>query len=254
MFAGMNKKLAMTAARRGGWFDRADSLAAGYTDKEIRSRIKSGQWVRLCRGAYAEVGPDDKSLTEWDRERRRHLRTAKAIYHRLGGRAVLSHQSALVLRGLEVGGLDLSRVHLTRLAGHSRADASAYQHAARPKVDRPVEVDGALATPGPRSVVEAIRYTSYPVAVSVVDEALREGVTTTTDLVDALELFAGRTGIGTAASAVRFGDARSESVGESRLRVMLADLGLPAPVPQVEIRDDSGHLVGESTSYSLRGT
>ena len=60
---------------------------------------------------------------------------------------------------------------------------------------------------------------------------------------EALELFSNRTGIRTATRAVGFGDGRSESVGESRLRVLLADLGLPAPVPQAEIRDSEGWLV-----------
>lgn len=36
---------------------------------------------------------------------------------------------------------------------------------------------------------------------------------------------------------------RAESVGESRLRVLLADLPLPPATPQAEIRDASGCLV-----------
>jgi very-short-patch-repair endonuclease len=240
----MNTKLAMTAALRGGWFFRTDALAAGYSDKEIRSRVKAGRWAHLCRGAYAELGPDDESLSHWDRVRRRHLHAAKAVYHRLGGRAVLSHQSALVLHGLEAGELDLTRIHLTRLIGPGRTVGSVCQHSARPEVVDPIEVDGVLATPGPRSVVEAIRYVAYPSAVSVVDEALRSGLVTRTALDDALDLFAGHVGIGTATRAVRFGDGRSESVGESRLRVILADLGLPAPILQFEVRDGTGHLVG----------
>ncbi len=98
-------------------------------------------------------------------------------------------------------------------------------------------------TSGPRAVVEAIRATPYPVAVSVVDEALRRGVATTGQLAAAVKLFERRSGITTAVKAVTFGDGRSESVGESRLRVLLADLGLPQPALQVEIRDAVGILV-----------
>ncbi|GAA1576557.1 type IV toxin-antitoxin system AbiEi family antitoxin domain-containing protein [Kribbella sancticallisti] len=234
----------MTAAKRGGWFDRTDALAAGYSDTEIRSRVRAGRWVRLCRGAYAELRPGEESLANWDRVQWRHLRAAKAVYHRLGGRAVVSHQSALLLHGLEAGGLDLTRIHVTRLTGHGRADASVVQHSPRPEVVDPVEVGGVLATPGPRSVVEAIRYARYPIAVSVVDEALRKVIASRDQLADALALFAGRVGIGTANRAVEFGDGRSESVGESRLRVLLSDLGLPPPIPQVEIRDESARLIG----------
>lgn len=163
--------------------------------------------------------------------------------HRLGGRAVVSHQSAVLLHGVEVTDLDLSRVHVTRLAGHGNSRESVCQHAARPPVVDPVEVGRVRVTPGPRSVVEAIRYTSYGVAVSVVDAALRQGVATAEQLSDALELFSNRTGIRAATRAVGFGDGRSESVGESRLRVILADLGLPEPILQPEIRDAAGQLV-----------
>ncbi|WP_020392458.1 type IV toxin-antitoxin system AbiEi family antitoxin domain-containing protein [Kribbella catacumbae] len=240
----MNRKLTTTAAARGDWFDREDAIAAGYSDNEIRTRLRAGRWVRLYRASYAELPGDHESWTEWKRAGWLHVRTAKAVYHRLGGRAVLSHQSAVVLHGIEVSDLDLTRVHLTRLSGLGRSSGSVCQHAPRPPVLGSVEVDGVQLTAGPRAVVEAIRQASYPIAVSVVDEALRKGVATAPHLAAALELFGYRTGIGTAIRAVQFADGRSESVGESRLRVLMADLGLPTPVLQAEIRDGDGHLVG----------
>jgi hypothetical protein len=244
MFCGMNLKLATVAAKRGGWFDHADVLAAGYSDDDIHSRIKGGCWIRLFRGVYAEVGADHDLLAPWDQAIWRHLRTAKAAYRQADGRAVLSHQSALLLHGVQIGDLDLSRVHLTNLARLGRSTKWMCQHAPRPPVPDPVEVEGVKLTPAPRSVVEAIRGTPYPVAVSVVDEALRREIATPAQLSEALGLFGGRTGIGTATRALQFGDGRSESAGESRLRVLMADLGLPKPRLQAEIRDASGRLVG----------
>ncbi|NEA30088.1 type IV toxin-antitoxin system AbiEi family antitoxin domain-containing protein [Streptomyces sp. SID13031] len=240
----MNRNLATTAAERGGWFERADAHAAGYDDNDLRARVRAGRWVRLCRGAYAELREDHQSRPEWDQARWLHLRAAKAFYHRLGGRAVVSHQSAALLHGIEVTDLDLGRVHLTRLSGLGRSGTAVCQHAPRPPVLESVVLGGVRLTPAPRAVVEAILLTTYPVAVSVVDEALRRGLATPAGLVDALELFRNRTGIGPATRAVLFGDGRSESVGESRLRVLMADLGLPAPLPQAEIRDELGGLVG----------
>jgi hypothetical protein len=107
MFCGMNTKLDLVAAGRGGWFDRRDALAAGYSDSDIRRQVATGRWVRLTRGAYARMGPDVEELAVWDRAAWLHLRTAKAVYCRLGGRAVVSHQSALLLHGVRVSGLDL---------------------------------------------------------------------------------------------------------------------------------------------------
>jgi hypothetical protein len=253
MLLGVNTKLQVMAAERGGWFFRADALAAGYSDADIRSQVTTGRWVRLTRGAYAHPGPETEAMAVWDRAVWLHLRTAKAVYVRLGGRAVVSHQSALLLHGLRVSELELRRVHVTRLAGAGRSDLKVCQHAARPLVTESVEVDGVRITPGSRAVVETVRAISIPVGVSVVDQALRRGVATQEQLTAALGLFANRSGIRSATRAVQFGDGRAESVGESRLRVLLDELGLPAPLLQAEIRDSFGSLVARVDFLFDRG-
>ncbi|WP_130386777.1 hypothetical protein [Kribbella sp. VKM Ac-2569] len=43
---------------------------------------------------------------------------------------------------------------------------------------------------------------------------------------------------------MQFANPLSESVGESRFRVLLANHGLPTPELQVEIRDADGRLIG----------
>ncbi|WUJ72382.1 hypothetical protein OG809_03760 [Kribbella soli] len=199
--------------------------------------------MRVTRGGYAELGDAVKEMTPWEQAAWLHVRAARAVYHRLGGRAVVSHQSALLLRSLRVSDLDLRRVHVTRTEGAGRSGERVCQHAARPPIDAVAEIDGVQMTTGARAVVETVRATTYPVAVSVVDQALRLRIATAPDLAVALALFAGRSGISTATRAVQFGDGRSESVGESRLRVLFADLGLPVPLPQAEIRDGRGNLV-----------
>jgi hypothetical protein len=239
----MNLKLEVAAAGRGGWFSRRDAIVAGYSDADLRRHVASGRWVRITRGAYAEREPAVEAMPPWEQAAWLHLRTARAVYHRLHGRAVVSHQSALLLYGVRVSELDLRRVHVTRLLGAGRSDGAVCQHAARPAVDVVCEMDGVRATPATRAVVEAVRATSYPVAVSVVDQTLRLRVATPEQLTDALAPFARRSGIRQATRAVEFGDGRAESVGESWLRVALADFGLPAPLPQAEIRDDRGVLV-----------
>ncbi|MGW7682091.1 type IV toxin-antitoxin system AbiEi family antitoxin domain-containing protein [Kribbella sp. NPDC054772] len=239
----MNTRLEVVAARRGGWFSRRDAIEAGYSDADLRGRVASGRWVRLTRGAYADPGSAVAAMPTWEQAAWFHVRTARAVYHRLGGRVVVSHQSALLLHGVRVSELELRRVHVTRRRGAGRSGGSVCQHAASPPVDTVAEIDGVQTTLAARAVVETVRGIGYPVAVSVVDQALRLRISTAQELSDALALFAGRTGIGTAARAVGFGDGRAESVGESRLRVLLADLGVPAPVLQAEIRDSHGRFV-----------
>jgi hypothetical protein len=79
--------------------------------------------------------------------------------------------------------------------------------------------------------------------VSVVDAALRERLAVADELVDFVRLFGRHRGVRTAARAVAFADGLSESVGESRLRILLADLGLPPPTLQATITDRSGDFV-----------
>jgi len=54
---------------------------------------------------------------------------------------------------------------------------------------------------------------------------------------------------------VDLADGRSESVGESRTRLILRSFDLGIPTPQVEIRDDNGILVGRvDVLYEQRRT
>jgi Transcriptional regulator, AbiEi antitoxin len=243
IFWGMNVELELVAAGRGGWFSRRDAIVAGYSDADLRKHVASGRWMRITRGAYAECGPQAEAMPPWEQATWRHVLAARAVYHRLNGRAVVSHQSALLLHGVRVSELDLRRVHVTRLHGAGRSDAAVCQHAARPPVDAVCELDGVRTIIPARAVIETVRATNRQVAVSVVDQALRLRIVTPPQLMDALTPFARRSGIRRAAWAVQFGDGRAESVGESWLRVLMAELGLPAPVPQAEIRDENGILV-----------
>jgi hypothetical protein len=244
IFLGMNLTLELLAAGRGGWFSRQDAIVAGYTDADLRRNVGAGRWLRLTRGGYAVSDPALEAMPPWERAVWRHVRTARAVCHRLADRAVVSHQSALVLLGVRVSELDLRRVHVTRRTGAGRSDDSVCQHAARPPVDTVFELDGVLTTVPARAVVETVRSTDHAVGVSVVDQALRLRLATPQQLTDALIPFARHSGIRTAERAVRFGDGRAESVGESHLRVQFAELGLPPPLLQAEIFDANGALVG----------
>lgn len=233
----------MVAAGRGGWFGRGDAIDAGYSDAEIAQRVRAGRWMRLCRGAYAETDAGVRAMPPWEREAWIHARVAKAYFRRLAGRAVISHQSALVMHGLGISDLDLRRVHLTNRSGPGRSGRRVCQHVAEPPISAVVAIGGVQVTPGPRAVVETILSTSYPVAVSVVDAALREHLATADELLELVRLFGRQRGVLAAARAVAFADGLSESVGESRMRVLLADLGLPEPTLQAVITDRSGEFV-----------
>lgn len=88
-------------------------------------------------------------------------------------------------------------------------------------------------------------------SVPIGDAALRRGASRT-----ALEEVAGRLGgwrgIAYARRAVAFLDPRSESVGESYSRVVLHQIGLPAPTPQFDVIAADGRLIGR-TDFGWEG-
>jgi hypothetical protein len=236
--------LSKVAEERGGWFSLTDALAAGYSGSQIRLRLRKKQWTRLCRDAYVEAKLHPLGEPAWERDKRLHLLMARAVMHRLAGDALLSHQSATLVHGLPTWGLDLGRVQVTRAAGRARSDRSVQVHRS-PLVPADLcEVSGLRLTTAARAVAETTCTTSYEVGVVLADAALRSGLVTKDQLTEMAERLQHWPGSPAAQAAARFADGASESVGESRLRVLMANQGVPAPELQVEIHDADGRLLG----------
>lgn len=244
MFTGMNPKLSVLTAARHGWFSRADALAAGYTDSELRRRLRAGQWSRLCRDVYVEPGTWPVGEQPWDRAIRMHLLRTRAVADRMGSGAVVSHHSAAVLHGLPSWGLDLTKVQVTKPVGRARSDLVTDVHRSRFEPGEVTVVDGLRVVSPARAIAETACASSYEVGVVLGDAALHRRLVTPESLVttaDRHQLWAGSPA---ARGAARFADGLSESVGESRLRVLMANHGIPPPVLQAEIREESGRLIG----------
>jgi hypothetical protein len=77
------------AAEQGGAFSRRQAYAAGFSAKQIRQRVSSGDWILLGPDVYRGAG---QALT------RRGLLVAAT----LSSQAALSHWSAASLHGMEV--------------------------------------------------------------------------------------------------------------------------------------------------------
>lgn len=239
----MNPKLTVIAEARGGWFTRADALACGYTDCTIRGRVLTGQWRRLCRDGYAEpaLWPDERV---WERARRLHTLTARAVHHRAGSGAVLSHQTAVVLHGLPDWCLDLTRVHLTKATGRPGKTETVVRHRSELPPGDFVRVGELLISAPARAVVETARSVPYQAAVGLYDACVRQGLATVEQIAELADRLSHWPGAPTARAAVGFVDGRSESVGESRLRVILANHGFPPPDLQAELIDRDGEFIG----------
>jgi hypothetical protein len=239
----MNPKLSVLADARGGWFTRADAVDCGYSDSELRRRLRCGQWSRLSRDVYVEPGASPADEASWDRAKRLHLLKTRAVVNRLGPGAVVSHQSAAVLHGLPTWGLDLSQVHVTKASGRTRSDSIADVHRSRFDPGELTVVDGLQVVTPSRAVAETACVSSYEVGVVLGDAALHERLVSSEALVATADRHSVWHGSPAARAAARFANGLSESVGESRLRVLLANHGFPEPELQVEIRDASGRLI-----------
>ena len=245
----MNPKLTIVAARTGGIFSRQDALASGYTVKQIRMRLDDGRWRRVRHGHYAEV-KDLSALRPWERDRIEHRLAVHAAMRVIGtGPAVVSHQSALLLHGLPLWKVSLDDVHVTRRDGRTgRRVVGVCHHTGRIDDADVCEVGGLLTTAPPRALLEAACTLPFEAAVVSADAALREKLVSGADAVRLLKATRSWPGSASARLALRFADGRSESVGESRLRVLMDNAGLPAPDLQREIRDGRG-LVGRVDFY-----
>lgn len=107
-----------------------------------------------------------------------------------------------------------------------------------------VGVGPLVVTSAARTVVDLARILAFAPALAVADAALRSGAATREQLVSLLDRAAGTRGARAARRVVEAADGRSESVGESRSRAVMLQLGLPLPDLQVEVRRRDGALVG----------
>ncbi|RZT85967.1 putative AbiEi antitoxin of type IV toxin-antitoxin system [Pseudonocardia sediminis] len=250
---------------------RAELLAAGWTEDELRRMCRRGEIRRIGHGAYLAVddaAPDGSDAGDhWARLETEHRLRAAAAVRRADPGVVVSHVSAALVHGLPCWGLPLDRAHLTRdRRSGARRTGTVHLHVAPlpaqdvedVSADRDTgarragedsargEQDTVAVTTPARTVVDIARSAGFVQAVVVADAALRRPdrdrppLVTRAELSAALDAAAGRPGTAAARRVMAFADGRSGSVGESRSRVALAAAGLPAPELQWEVAGPSG--------------
>ncbi|HET6296795.1 MAG TPA: type IV toxin-antitoxin system AbiEi family antitoxin domain-containing protein [Kribbella sp.] len=245
----MNPKLKVVAAKQGGVFSSAQAADCGYTLEQVRRRLRDGRWERVRHGQYAE-SVDLSRLAPWDQQRQLHRRQVHAVVNSKRPESVaVSHQSALVLHDLPLWGIGLEEVHLTRLDNFRGGLTGAVRHH-RGKLapGELTEVQGLITTTLPRAVAETACTASFEAAVVIADAAVRRPQLSAEAIGKVLDVVEFWPGSPTARKALAFADRRCESVGESRLRVLMNDQGLTAPMLQVDFEDAAG-FVGRVDFY-----
>ena len=162
----LRRELFQLAVRQGGYFTAAQAREIGYSYQAQHYHAQRGNWVRIDRGLYQlfawPAGAHD-DLIRW---------TLWA-----GGRAVVSHQSALDVHG--IGEFNPARVHLTAPRGFSKRSVGVVIHTAA--LDRAdiQEHEGFRVTTPVRSLVDvAAAGTDGDQLDRAIEEARELGVVT----------------------------------------------------------------------------
>lgn len=232
----MNDLLAKLSMARFGAFTAHDAYDCGYNREALSQLVRSGRALRVGPSAYVDRDRYDAASPE-----RRHEMATRAVVRTFEGRVYTSH--ALTLMSLPVFGAPLDHIHVARAAdslSRRRPGLSihtAYGPGAGRLIGRTPSVDPALA------ILGAAMTCGIETGVVAADAALAAGKTTGDDLQAWLGKLSRHRDVTQALQAVRLADGRSESVGESRTRLLLNAIGF-RPTPQVEIRDPQGRLVG----------
>jgi hypothetical protein len=117
---------------------------------------------------------------------------------------------------------------------------------ARLRRDEIIELDGLQVTDPVRTALDLARSLRHEAAVVTLDAALHHGLLTHDLLRARLLDISGTPGSRSAARAVHAADGRSESVGESRSRVILTRWKLAPSALQFEVRSPHGAVVGRT--------
>jgi very-short-patch-repair endonuclease len=170
----------------------------------------------------------------------RGVMTAEQVLERLGGRAVLSHETAARLHGIEFHLDDgTERVSVPR-ARHGRGAAGWVVHRADVGIAETEARDGLRCTDLLRTLTDLARVLDHQRAVVALDSALRLGLVHVSELAPMGRCW------GRGAARVRAAhaalDPLSGSVLETLLRLALADSGLTSPKTQYRVTDH-GHEV-----------
>lgn len=223
-------------------FLRREALAAGFDDRDLERSLRAGEIARVRHGAYT-------AYDVWNAadEFERHRLRSHAVLATHDDSTVLSHTSAAIMHGLPTWDGDLARVHLTRL--DRRTDRVCHDvryhrgelpegHVVRLGHDR-------LITTAPRACIDHASISSVESGLVTLDAFLNANGGRGLEQLRSVHAIRHRwPGARRLQITLRLMRAGAESVGETRLRFLCWERGLPEPELQVRVLDPSGALVG----------
>jgi Transcriptional regulator, AbiEi antitoxin len=227
-------------AEQDGFFTRRHAAQAGYADREVARMVRAKVWRRIRRGVY--VFADTWAGLD---EVARHRIRSSAVLLSLGDAVALSHASGVIRHGIDVWGLDLMRVHVTRLdGGAGRFEGDVVHHEGFWVDNDVIEVDGQRVLRAERCVLEAGSRTSNEKALCLMEAGLRAKSFDRARLDAAYDLMRHWPFARHLAIPLGIVSEHSGSIGESRGNWFFHHAGLPRPEPQFEVRRPDGSIAG----------
>lgn len=204
--------------------------AAVAADLITAARLRSTAWRRIFHDVYVAAAVPDS-----------HLLRIRAVALRLPPGAAITGRSAAHLWGAELAAPAdpvevLSPVDFTRWPGVSTRSGTV-------RADEVTTCLGVPVTAPLHTAWEIARTLPVLDAIGWIDALARFRKVTSDQLISHAHQHGGEWGSRQATATMRLCDPRAESVPESQVRVILADGGLPVPVPQYTVRDRNGLFV-----------
>jgi hypothetical protein len=223
-----------------------DLLTTGVSHDGIASHRRTGELIRLRRGAYLQPGESEPEL--------RHRLLIESTLALGEGESVISFGSAAVMHGLPVPQAATQRVHLTRnRADGGRIRPITHVHVARLRPDDVCVIDGLPVTSLARTFVDLARTVPLGWGVACGDQALRSGMCHD-EVAEQIDLAHRRHGISRAQISYGLLNPLSQSAGESLSRVAFFEARLPIPELQVELFDAGARIATVDFLWREQGT
>ncbi len=219
-----------------GLFSRAEALAAGLSADDVKRLVRGDAWVAIRTGWYVEQ-------SHWqaldDRTGRPTL-VVRAAHRSLRNEHVVSHTSAALVCGIPFLRPRRDLVHVTKFwTPRARVRSGIKHHQARYRRQDVRVVEGIPVLSEARTALDIARELGFATGVAALDAVLQRGATRA-DLERELSPMRHWPGLVQTKEALQFSDPGAESVGESLLRILLAELDLGPIQTQFELRDSTG--------------
>lgn len=212
----MDPRLRTLLAAQEGVLSTADAAHLAMDVNVLERCCRRGELVRVRRGAYVDAALYAAATYE-----RRYRLVTKAVL-RSRRKDAASHHAALILSGVPTFGVDLAMIDVASAVTATRRHSGVRMH---PHPSYFVYRGMWLSVPLPLALVQVAAATGLVAGVCSIDHALWRGWCTEQELKTVALSLPSPRAQDAAFRAIRKADPAAESVGESRTRLLLTDLG-----------------------------